>query len=153
MSLQSNKIYWLAGLLEGEGNFGLAQEKYPRIQLKMTDLDTIQKARDIMNSSNNIHNTRMKSGELAYIVVITGQKAAEWMMTIYILMSARRREKIREVLQVWKSIEVMTKGERVSKTKRENKILKLIMMSRNVSREEAEKILGDSLSPVKQTIN
>jgi hypothetical protein len=157
---QSNKIYWLAGLLEGEAFFGISSNKHPRIQLYMCDLDTVQKARDIIDSSINILTNENKSEEfnrkIQYSFSVNGQLAAEWMMTLYILMSNRRKEKIRETLQIWKNhqyIDRVTRARNTHQIRRNNKMVKMIMMSRKVSESEAIKILEESLTPKDQTIN
>jgi len=138
----SSKIIWVAGILEGEGCFNLHKGKYARIQLEMCDLDIIQRIRDIMDPSTNI---RIKKYEkinhnTAYVIVINGQLAIEWMMTIYCLMGNRRKEKIREIIQGWKSTGIMSVGDKTFLAKRKKQI-ETIMNIRNIPREEAEKIL------------
>jgi hypothetical protein len=157
-NLRSNDIYWLAGLLEGEGCFFLQANKYPAIKLNMTDLDIIQRARNFMCPLSNIHTMDDKryDSKLQYIIIFQGQKAVEWMMTIYPLMGNRRKEKIREILHIWKNhkyVDHVTRTERSIISRRNNKIINLIMTHRNVSREEAEKIYEGSLNPENQTIN
>lgn len=160
MNRRSSDIYWLVGLLEGEGTFIIVKDKYPRISVEMTDLDIIQRARDIMDSSTNIRSRGFKGEshyKTQYNFSIEGQKAIEWMMTIYSLMGNRRKERIREIIQSWKAYESVSRedhNERISEGKRKSRMIKLIMMARHISYEEAEKILGNSLDPLEnQTIN
>ena len=99
------EIAWLAGILEGEGcfsNFGT-----PIIQINMTDKDTIEKIGHLFGRGlqNNINAGGYKP---QYRVVISGTPAVEWMLTIYSLMSIRRKEKIREVVNKW--MEQKSKG-------------------------------------------
>ena len=103
--ITTNQIYWIAGLLEGEGCFGLSYDnKYPNIKVGMVDLDTIEKARDIMcKSAKIIHEKRKQEWKDYFKFGIHGTKAIEWMMTLYPLMSNRRKNKIKQCLVGWKS--------------------------------------------------
>lgn len=101
-----NKIYYIAGLLEGEGCFGFY--KCPVIQIHMTDLEPVQKIRNIMCPNVRIriqnkgkYNVNSKT---QYILHFSGQLSIEWMMTLYSLMSPRRQEQIRTVIVKWKSM-------------------------------------------------
>ena len=99
-------IVWLAGILEGEGCFDKASKKSLRIIIESTDLDVIESVKRITRTSaliistKKIHNYKDK-----YKVTVYGNLAIQWVMTIYPLMHRRRREKIKELLEKWKSIE------------------------------------------------
>lgn len=95
-------IYYIAGLLEGEGCFDY--KDCPRIILGMKDEDTIVKARTLLKSDNKIEirNPTKPNHNTIYRIVISGNLAVQWMMTLYPLMSRRRKEKIRELLIKWK---------------------------------------------------
>lgn len=98
-------IFWLAGLLEGEGHF-MSDPKgsLARIKLEMTDKDVIEHAAELMGirnvgaarKSNPKHNT-------TYYFYVCGAKAAGWMMTIFSLMGKRRRRTIKNVLCHWQN--------------------------------------------------
>src|SRR5438093_8334018 len=100
----SVQIAWIAGLLEGEGHFGLSyNEKYPTIKVGVTDLDTIEKARDIMSPSTNIIcERRQNNWKPFYKFGLHSTKAVEWMMTIYPLMSIRRKARIKSCIISWR---------------------------------------------------
>ncbi len=98
-----NQIYYIAGILEGEGCFTL-NNSTPRIVLSMIDEDTVEKVSTIMFAKNRIYN--YKNGGFGnnsiYQLVLSSTQAIEWMMTIYPLMSLRRKEQINKVLNLWK---------------------------------------------------
>lgn len=102
-------IYWLAGLYEGEGCFQC--DTSPRMQLKMTDEDTVVKARGLIKKDAKIAVRQHTNGnKTSYIFYNQGINAISWMMTLYPLMSRRRKEKIREIISKWKNLEKRSKG-------------------------------------------
>lgn len=104
--ISTSDLYWLSGLLEGEGCFRYVANSgyvYPKVILKMTDLDVVEKAAGFLGSK--IHKDYLKPTEnhkQAYVTTLTGAKAAGWMMTLYSLMGDRRRSKIYQILSKWK---------------------------------------------------
>jgi hypothetical protein len=98
------EIDWLAGILEGEGCFYYQQDS-PAIQLTMTDLDIVQRAKHILKHTT--FERELKPTTLttkpAYVIRIVGNKAIGWMFTLYPLMGQRRRAKIKEIIAQWKS--------------------------------------------------
>ena len=92
---EARDIIWLAGLLEGEGCFGLQQRKYPRITLGMTDEDIVIRAATLMKS-------RVTRCGNMYRTYLDGAYAVGWMMTLYTLLGIRRRKAIVDVIKVWK---------------------------------------------------
>lgn len=106
-------IAWLAGLLEGEGCFfsvgsGKRNKTCPQIALNMTDKDVVIRASEIMQS-RQCKEIRPKnpSYKLQYYFTVGGSLAAAWMMMLYGFLGSRRKEKIREILSLWKSSENM----------------------------------------------
>ena len=130
-------IHWIAGLLEGEGNFTYGTGAQLRIW--MTDEDTISKARSIMDPNTKILiDDRKGNRQTVYGFFVYGNLAIQWMMTIYSLVGRRRKEKIREILLKWKNEKrIISSDETV---KRIEQGVKLIAMSRNISIDEARKI-------------
>ena len=106
--LETKNLYWLAGILEGEGTFSVKQSlsgKFtPRITIEMSDLDVIDKVKLLMSPATLVR-TR-KRGESTYKIMysfsVYGITAIEWMMTLYALMSIRRKAKISEIIGIWK---------------------------------------------------
>lgn len=94
-------IYWLAGLLEGEGCFGLSSGCI-RISLNMTDRDIVEQVADLFGCRVSTYQP-LGNRKRVYSAEIFSNRAAGWMMTLYSLMGERRKIKIRESLLHWKS--------------------------------------------------
>ncbi len=106
--LTATQIAWGAGLIEGEGyiTFNGPTRKTPMLGISMTDRDVVEKFHKLFASFR----TRIyefppqKPGyKKQYGVKVTGHRAAGLMMTLYSFLGKRRRERIREVLDVWRS--------------------------------------------------
>lgn len=97
----------MAGILEGEGSFGLSNNKTsPCIWFGMTDLDVVRRVRNLINPAKSVSiatDSRRMGYKQNYRLTVNGHHAVGWMMTIYPLMGERRKAKIREVLAVWKA--------------------------------------------------
>lgn len=99
-------IYWIAGMLEGEGCFSIVtNRRLPRIDFVSTDFDITMRVSDLMGSPMRGRNR--KPGESfgrkpVFVTQLGGKRAAGWMMTIYHLMGNRRRARIREILKIWR---------------------------------------------------
>ena len=95
-------LYWLAGLLEGEGYFQLSGTgRSLLVGVAMTDLDAIEKTQRLIEGAP-IRGYLLKSRKTFWRTQVYGAKAAGLMMTLYLLMGVRRRAKIRELLSWWK---------------------------------------------------
>lgn len=104
MALSVKDIAWVAGLLEADGCFQARNGHNPTIQLVMTDPDTVVKFARIVNSWCAVQQkARTSAGRPIYRSNLYGKQAMSWMMTIYPLMSLRRKAKIRELLEIWKN--------------------------------------------------
>ena len=98
-------IYYIAGILEGEGCF--LTNGSPTIKLSMTDRDIVMRVRNLMGANKIIHafKSSLKNGwKQKYTLTLHGSLAIQWMMTLYPLMGERRRTKIKEVIEVWKTM-------------------------------------------------
>jgi hypothetical protein len=101
-------IYWLAGIIEGEGCFSPAlrakwpEYRNPRIRIEMTDKDVICKASMILHGSikisQNAWASKRNGHQIKYTVEVTGKPAMDWMIMLYPMMGERRQAKIKEVL-------------------------------------------------------
>lgn len=101
--IKISSIFWLAGFLDGEGTF-IYNGSSPRLQVISTDLDLIQRCKREMNVTTNIYNVKRYEShhKRAHGLTINGSFAVSWMMTLYPLMSIRRKSEIREVIEKWK---------------------------------------------------
>lgn len=105
--MKLNDLHWLAGLLEGEGNFGRKHNRradgpgysYPLIQVEMTDRDIIERAR-LMLGARNVYERKPQSEKhkTKWQTRISGAAAFGWMLTLYPLMGDRRRCQIRAAI-------------------------------------------------------
>lgn len=129
--ITTNQIHWIAGLLEGEGSFGF--HKTPTIQLNMIDLDVIEKVRYIIKPDANIGLIQRPSNQTQYKINISSIKAIEWMMTIYPLMSLRRKQQIQFVLDQWRQMKRFLPS-------KEEQAIKAIAYQRNIPYEEAKRL-------------
>ena len=97
-------LYWLAGLLEGEGSFMMptpsAQPSQIKASLHMTDDDVVQRVCDYWGVSQRTGNM-LPSGKQVWKVDITGAKAASWMRVLKPLMGQRRQARIEEILNYY----------------------------------------------------
>lgn len=96
-------IYWLAGLIEGEGTFTTYRGNMA-FKIAMTDEDTLQDARDIINLGRVTGPYVYKNNlPLWHWTIARECDVAALMMTIYPIMGERRREKIEELLLAWRA--------------------------------------------------
>ena len=116
--ITSQEINKLAGLLEGEGYFGFHRTSHtPVIKLKMSDRDIVEWASRLLGGKITFDRREKAHYKDQYTVQVWGHKAAGWMMTLYALMGARRKEKIRNVLSQWRAVARTQKGVGFGKAK------------------------------------
>lgn len=100
-------IYWVAGILEGEAHFGVTNAgTHPMIQLIMTDYDIVARIRDLIDKTaviRRFEDRRKPSYKDVYRVGFHGHQARGWLMTIYPLLSQRRRQIVRDLITNWKT--------------------------------------------------
>jgi hypothetical protein len=104
--MTEGEFFWLVGLLEGEGSFMKGKPSSPNsptIDLQMTDLDTIEKARQIMGSGKVFCFHRDPDRcKPAYRTSIGGEKAVILMKTLRPFMGERRKEQIDKAIEQYK---------------------------------------------------
>jgi hypothetical protein len=99
--MKATDIAWIAGILEGEGYFGLANRATVRIVVTMTDEDVIRRVADILGAPS-VRRTKEKAIlKAVFSTAINGKRAIAWMMTVYGFMGVRRRARIRLILSTW----------------------------------------------------
>src|SRR5262245_18882005 len=109
--LTPTELAWLAGLVEGEGCFSkTSQNGKPSLYIGMTDSDVIERAARIL--CTHIYTKRRRPPyQTLYVIRVTGTYAVGWMFTLYPYLGLRRRERIRELLSMWKA-QGLGKGQR-----------------------------------------
>lgn len=111
--LDTKDLYWLAGILEGEGSFGIyGSSKVPLLSMQSTDFDVAIKVAKLLNTNYTNIFPRKPGYKRIYNVAIRSTGAISWMMTLYSLMSIRRKSKIEEVINLWKKSTIKRKGSR-----------------------------------------
>ena len=99
--INEKELWWLAGILEGEGYFGYAS-RTQKIVIRMTDEDTMIRVSNAFSSLTGKQHcpkidesskTRPENKDL-FVLQLTGENARIVMRSIVSLMSARRRKKI-----------------------------------------------------------
>lgn len=107
-------IVWLAGLLEGEGcftpdtNCGKYKRRSPRVKLKMTDRDVVERAAALMDvecrpvkDPSHLALVRTGKAKQAFSASATGDRGRAVMRAVLQYMGKRRTEKILESLEDW----------------------------------------------------
>lgn len=110
--MKTSDIYWLAGLLEGEGSFQWYHST-PIIRVEMTDKDIIERATALLNPIYEIRVRQLPSGKESFRVVTSTSLAVQWMMTLYPLMGRRRQESIEYALFQWRTTMKRNKAQQI----------------------------------------
>jgi hypothetical protein len=98
--METDKLMWLAGLLEGEGCFFLSHGNSPAVVLKMKDKDVVERAHALMGGNFRCTNPRPKypHWSVLWSVALFGKPATALMQELLPYMGERRSQKITEVL-------------------------------------------------------
>ncbi len=95
-------LYWLAGLLEGEGSFMKgppSKPNAPYISLQMTDEDVVARAAALFHISyRKVRNRKPGLWKESYLVQLRGARAADLMRELHPLMGIRRKVQIDRAL-------------------------------------------------------
>ena len=96
---------WIAGLLEGEGHFNISNT-FCRIQLSMTDEDVVAKYAKLLGI--NVRTQDMSKynpkAKISFRADVTHRKKVAAVLTaIFPFMSARRKETIKEMVEIYKA--------------------------------------------------
>ena len=135
LNLTETDVAWIAGLLEGEGYFGIdnrSKDRYevsktppaPFIKVSMVDEDIIQRLSKLLDKSYFSPSRKTVQGKQVYTLHIgEKEKVLSILQKILPYMGVRRAERITECishLQTWK--EWVENGGRVENAKRANQI-------------------------------
>lgn len=96
--MDEKELYWLAGILEGEGSFMAgppSDPNRPRIAVHMPDKDIIERVAEFFEVSY-IHEVvpSNKNWSTTYRVIVRGPKAIEIMKKVRPIMGDRRKQQI-----------------------------------------------------------
>jgi LAGLIDADG endonuclease len=96
-------LYWAAGFLDGEGCFSLHQNKYAQIDVPQKDSQLLYKLKNMFGGEVY----RRKNGQI-FVWSIYGNYAIGLMMTLYTVMSDKRKIEIGNVISIWKTLKIMS---------------------------------------------
>lgn len=88
---------WLAGLLDGEGCFD-APRNNPRVRVKMSDLDVVLRAADLMDAKTYMDTPTNPAHKPCMVAQITGDRAASIMRAVLPWLGARRSQKATDLI-------------------------------------------------------
>ena len=100
--MEDKDLYWLAGLLEGEGSFSKgppSQPNTPSISCQMTDEDIIKRLASLVDIGYCECKPQKEHHKVSYKVNLRGAKAVKLMMLISDLMGERRKLQIKAALK------------------------------------------------------
>ena len=118
LKLKLTDIAWLAGLLEGEGNFGLdkrSSKRYtnsssppaPYIQLSMIDEDVIQKVSKFVQKNYKPLNRKTTTNQTVFKVSIGDRETLRYLLPlIFPYLGSRRKKQVQECLDALKDWEI-----------------------------------------------
>jgi hypothetical protein len=105
MNLDNPTLYWIAGLLEGEGYFGLASyqrtNSTPNVAVNMTDCDIIERIASIWGVQSVRLKPRQAHWNDTYLAKLRGTRANEFMQLIFPIMGQRRQTQIDVALKAY----------------------------------------------------
>jgi len=108
--LDMHELYWAAGFLEGEGSFTPnAKRNSCQISAPQVEREPLLRLQALMGGNLTLrfeHEKRKGRRSCRWIWrwEMSGKDAAAWMMTLWSLMSAKRRAQIEKAISAWKSV-------------------------------------------------
>lgn len=99
--MEDKELYWLAGILEGEGSFlknPPSGKNAISIALQMTDEDIVAKVAALFEVSYFKCNPRKSHHKISYKLSVSHSKAQTWMIKLKPLMGQRRQQQIENAL-------------------------------------------------------
>lgn len=109
--INATDIGWVAGFLEGEGSFGWAQSRL-FVTVSQKDREPLDKLNSLV--AGRLYRFEPKGRNPIYRWECSGPQASGLMMTVFSLMSARRRDQIAKALGSWRSIPAWTVKQRAA---------------------------------------
>lgn len=94
-------IYWVAGFIEGEGSF-TSQRGWITVRASQVEKQPVEKLQALLGGSLRWYvPTRYPRHQIAWHWVFTGVRAVGLMMTLYSLMSPKRKGQIEKAIKAW----------------------------------------------------
>lgn len=97
-------IAWAAGFLEGEGSF-MTSRTCPYVECAQVQREPLERLHALFGGTISFHQRKDKPAAWQdfYRWTLYGNASAGVMMTLFILMSPKRQEQIRNVIEAWKA--------------------------------------------------
>ena len=100
--LKEKDLYWLAGILEGEGTFAIGKRKYglyPMIRVQMADKDVIKQVHGLVDSKLYYAKARSEGRKPLWSVSIHKKQVVKELLELILpIMGERRTRRIKELL-------------------------------------------------------
>lgn len=98
--MQIKDIYWAAGFIDGEGSFC---ENGRTICISAVQVDKwhLDKLLKLFGGYMSIETRKEVTGRVYHVWRAYGHRAAGIMMTLYSLLSPRRKQRVKELLKAW----------------------------------------------------
>lgn len=132
--MEEKDLYWLAGLLEGEGSFCKGPPSCPNsvlISIQMTDEDIISRVANLFGVSYFFIKSKNEKWKDTYSTRVRGKSAVNLMLQLKPLMGLRRQGQIENALSCYKP-------ERKTFLDEDIKVIKEMQSSGMLHREIAE---------------
>lgn len=104
--IDMHELYWAAGFIEGEGSFIFSRRARwgnARISVPQVEIEPLHRLQRLMGGT--ICTEKGPNGRFRiFRLQIDGHVAVGWMMTLWTLMSAKRRSQIEAALNGWKAL-------------------------------------------------
>lgn len=107
--VDDSELYWLAGLLEGDGTFLAGPPSAPgvsRIRVEMTDLDVVEHAAALFRRTFQRHGQRQPHTKPSFSTTIAGAPATQLMRLIRPALGTRRQAQVDHALARQRSVTV-----------------------------------------------
>jgi len=107
--MKTSDVYWLAGMLEGEGTFGFyprgdGRSPCPRVSMATTDEDVCVRVADLLGGRVYRRKKLKHEQKPVFNTSVGGSRAAGWMMTLLPILGLRRRAKVVDSLRGWRAV-------------------------------------------------
>ena len=97
------QIGWIAGFLEGEGHFRMLNGT-PGVRAKQVERGPLERLSSLVGGNVIDKPAPTERNQPYSNWGVYGRRAIEVMMTIYPMMSAKRRHRIGEVISIWRAV-------------------------------------------------
>lgn len=98
-------LAWAAGFLEGEGSFG--NSGCPAVTAAQVQKEPIDRLTALFGGSVKLRTTKGFSTKPIWVWRVNTHRSVEVMMTLYVLMSPKRKGEIERALTLWKTSRLM----------------------------------------------